>query len=75
MVEAVVGHDPDSTKRLFAAFRTLAQTGDCPDCAEALAPMQPLAAVHEYPSRIKCATLPWHALIAALDDKGIASSE
>ena len=75
MVEAVAGHTADDTKRLFAAFRTLAQTGQCPDCVEALAPMQPLAAVHEYPSRVKCATLPWHALLAALDDKGNASSE
>jgi nitrogen fixation NifU-like protein len=75
MVEAVAGHSADDTKKLFAAFRTLAQTGACPDHAEALAPMAPLAAVHEYPSRVKCATLPWHALIAALDDKGVTTSE
>ncbi len=75
MVEAVAGHSADDTKKLFAAFRTLTQTGSCPGHAEALAPMAPLAAVHEYPSRIKCATLPWHALIAALDDKGATTSE
>jgi nitrogen fixation protein NifU and related proteins len=75
MVEAVAGRSADDTRRLFAAFRTLAQTGSCPDCAEELAPMQPLAAVHEYPSRVKCATLPWHALIAALEGRGETSSE
>ena len=75
MVEAVAGHTAEQTKRLFAAFRTLAQTGACPDCAEDLTAMQPLAAVHEYPSRVKCATLPWHALIAALEGKGESSSE
>ena len=75
MVEAVAGHTAADTKRLFAAFRTLAQTGQCADCGESLLAMQPLAAVHEYPSRVKCATLPWHALLAALDDKGNASSE
>ena len=75
MVEAVAGHDPESTRRLFAAFRTLAETGACRDCADALTPMQPLAAVHEYPSRVKCATLPWHALIAALDGVEAGSSE
>jgi nitrogen fixation NifU-like protein len=75
MVEAVAGHTAEDTKRLFAAFRTMAQTGTCPDCAEALAPMVPLAAVHEYPSRVKCATLPWHALLAALDGKPQSSSE
>lgn len=75
MVEAVAGKSADDTKTMFAAFRTLAQTGGCDDCAEALAPMLPLAAVHEYPSRVKCATLPWHALIAALDGQGASTSE
>jgi nitrogen fixation NifU-like protein len=75
MVEAVAGHTPDDTRRLFTAFRTLAQTGACPDCEAELAPMRPLAAVHEYPSRVKCATLPWHALLAALDGQGQSSSE
>jgi nitrogen fixation NifU-like protein len=37
--------------------------------------LRPLASVHEYPSRVKCATLPWHALIAALDGGERASSE
>jgi nitrogen fixation NifU-like protein len=75
MVEAVAGRTPDDTRRLFTAFHTLARTGACPDCATALAPMAPLAAVHEYPSRVKCATLPWHALLAALDGKSASSSE
>ncbi len=75
MVEAVAGHSATSTRRLFAAFRTLAQTGECAECAEELKPMLPLAAVHEYPSRVKCATLPWHALIAALEGEGATTSE
>jgi nitrogen fixation NifU-like protein len=29
--------------------------------------LEVLAGVHEYPMRIKCATLPWHTLRAALD--------
>ena len=67
MVEAVQGLPPASTKALFDAFRTMVQTGECPDCAQDLAALQPLSAVHKYKSRVKCATLPWHALIAALD--------
>ena len=57
----------------------MARTGTCPDCdaalAEPLERLAPLAGVHEYPSRVKCATLPWHALIAALDGAKEASSE
>jgi len=34
-----------------------------------------LSGVHEYPSRVKCATLPWHALLAALDGNKETSSE
>jgi nitrogen fixation NifU-like protein len=79
MVETVQGRDKTDTKALFEAFRTMARTGTCPDCAAALAePMErlaPLAGVHEYPSRVKCATLPWHALIAALAGSKEASSE
>jgi nitrogen fixation NifU-like protein len=29
--------------------------------------LQPLSGVHEFPSRVKCATLAWHTLNTALD--------
>jgi nitrogen fixation NifU-like protein len=79
MAETVQGRGRADTKALFEAFRTLARTGACPECGEGLAePLErlaPLAGVHEYPSRVKCATLPWHALIAALEGTKEASSE
>ena len=57
----------------------MARTGTCPNCdaalAEPLERLEPLAGVHEYPSRVKCATLAWHALVAALDGDKEASSE
>jgi nitrogen fixation NifU-like protein len=59
---------------MFERFRAMAQSGDCPACA-AFEPLRPLAAVHAYPSRVKCATLPWHALVAALDGADHATSE
>ncbi len=70
---------PDQVRAMSDAFRDLARTGTCPHCDAALKePMErlePLAGVHEYPSRVKCATLPWHALIAALDGAQETSSE
>jgi nitrogen fixation NifU-like protein len=79
MAESVQGRAKADTRALFAAFREMARSGACPDCAAELSePMErlaPLAGVHEYPSRVKCATLPWHALIAALDGAKEASSE
>jgi len=32
------------------------------------------AGVHKFPARVKCAILPWHALLAALDGKQDAVS-
>jgi nitrogen fixation NifU-like protein len=79
MAEAVKGRTQADTRALFAAFREMARTGTCPACdaalEEPLERLAPLSGVHEYPSRVKCATLPWHALIAALDGTKEASSE
>lgn len=79
MAEVVAGRTKADTAALFAAFRELARTGTCPHCAaadrDALDRLAPLAGVHEYPSRVKCATLPWHALSAALAGTGEATSE
>ena len=44
----------------------LARTGSCPECdARLLA----FSAVHEFPSRARCVTLPWTALQAALREE------
>jgi nitrogen fixation NifU-like protein len=77
MAEAVTGKAETDARALFAQFRDMVRTGECPHCAAdaALERLQPLAGVHEYPSRVKCATLPWHALIAALAGGKEASSE
>jgi nitrogen fixation NifU-like protein len=79
MAEVVAGRNKSDTAALFAAFRELARTGTCPQCDATFEPamerLAPLAGVHEYPSRVKCATLPWHALSAALEGRGEASSE
>jgi len=79
MAETVQGRDKADTKALFSAFRDMARTGQCPTCDASLAaPMErlaPLSGVHEYPSRVKCATLAWHALLAALEGSGETSSE
>ena len=42
---------------------------------EELGELSALAGVRRFPVRVKCATLPWHALIAALDGAKEASSE
>jgi len=78
MAETVAGRTPAETTALFEAFRDMARTGHAPETPglqDALERLAPLSGVHEYPSRVKCATLPWHALKAALDGAKEASSE
>ena len=77
MAEAVAGRQPEEVRVLFTQFADMVRSGVCPACdtGRALEALRPLAGVHEYPSRIKCATLPWHALVAALDGERQASSE
>lgn len=70
MCEAVRDQAPDDVRRMAADVDTLARTGVCEHCGEAL---RPLSAVHEFPSRVRCVTLPWAALVSALDGKEAAS--
>jgi nitrogen fixation NifU-like protein len=79
MTETVQGKSPDQAREMGEKFRAIAMTGTCPDCGEAIAEemerLAPLSGVHEFPSRVKCATLAWHTLNAALDGAKEASSE
>jgi nitrogen fixation NifU-like protein len=74
MTETVKGKQPAEAQALGEQFRSLAMTGTCAECGASLADemerLQPLSGVHEFPSRVKCATLAWHTLNAALDGSG-----
>ena len=65
MTEAVKGKAEQDIDRLFERFHTLV-TGEADDEQEDLGKLQVFAGVREYPMRVKCATLTWHTLRAAL---------
>lgn len=75
MCDAVAGRSAGDIRRMAAEVETLARTGYCAACDAALQALQPLSAVHEYPSRVRCVTLPWAALVAALEGAQEATSE
>lgn len=79
MTDTIKGKTQVQAREMGDKFRILAMTGTCPECGDAIAEdmerLAPLSGVHEFPSRVKCATLAWHTLNAALDDAGEASSE
>ena len=72
MCEVVSGATADHIRAAAHQVESLARTGSCPECDTRL---MPFSAVHEYQSRVKCVTLPWNALLAALDGGKESSSE
>lgn len=72
MSEAVKGRSVREAQELFHLFHRLI-TGDgeaTTEVSEKLGKITSLVGVRHYPVRIKCATLPWHALRAALENGG-----
>jgi nitrogen fixation NifU-like protein len=72
MTEVVDGKTRQEISRLYESFHELL-TGDPSVVAEAgpeLGKLAVFAGVREYPVRVKCATLAWHTLQAALEDEG-----
>lgn len=73
MTETLQGRTPEEAEALLGRFRELLGSDREPD--PELGKLAVLAGVRQYPSRIKCATLPWHALQAALAGEAEATTE
>jgi len=73
MTEAVIGKSVEEARALFGKMHDmLIGEGDGSDAGKLVA----LATVKEFPMRIKCATLAWHTLAAALENReGTVSTE
>jgi nitrogen fixation NifU-like protein len=74
MTTTVMGKTAGEALRILESFHRMVTGQGRP--AEDLPPrLSVFAGVREFPARVKCATLPWHALKAALADGGRVSSE
>jgi len=69
MTDAVKGKSKAEATRLFERFRKMVtgRPGDPIDAS--LGKLAVLSGVCEFPVRVKCASLPWHTLEAALEAK------
>lgn len=66
MTESIKGKTLEEAETLFQGVRNLlTQEGEVGE----LGKLQVLSGVRDYPSRVKCATLAWHTLQAALENK------
>ena len=68
MTQSIKGKSISEAKALFEKFRGVV-TGDPATSANgpALGKLEALVGVRRFPARVKCATLVWHTLKAALD--------
>ncbi len=78
MTELVRGKSEENVRRLFKCFHMLAtgEKGVAPaDLSDDLERLQVLSGVREFPMRVKCATLAWHTMSAALEGQKTTTTE
>jgi nitrogen fixation protein NifU and related proteins len=78
MTEILKGKTLEEAKALFATFHAKVTGGSAPEMPESLEDdldrLEPLTGVKTFPTRVKCATLAWHAFEAAVKSGGIGAT-
>lgn len=70
MTEAITGKTVDAAEQMFNLFQELVTSCEqSPDLVRDLGKLAAFANVAAFPIRVKCATLAWHTLRAALSNK------
>jgi nitrogen fixation protein NifU and related proteins len=75
MTECVKGRSRADVDELFKDFRKLVTTGQPPVIASFPPKLAAFGGVALFPMRVKCTTLAWHALAAALAGEAQANTE
>jgi nitrogen fixation NifU-like protein len=65
MTSAIAGKTKAEVNEIFDHFHAMVTGKEAPD--KSLGSLRALGGVSKYPIRVKCATLAWHAMKAALD--------
>ena len=76
MTQAIKGKSKEEAEILFKEFHSMV-TGELDHETEenSLGNLKIFAGVREFPVRVKCATLPWHTMHAALNKQDQVSTE
>ena len=72
MAEVLAGKSVKEAKELFEGFHELVAGENTPDLPKKLSVF---SGVREFPMRVKCATLAWHTVVAAIDHSGEVTTE
>ena len=76
MTQAVKGKTKEEAETLFTEFRAMVMGElDIENDENHLGKLKIFAGVLEFPARVKCASLSWHTVHAALNNEEIASTE
>jgi nitrogen fixation NifU-like protein len=76
MTQAVKGKGKQDAEALFEAFHRMVTGEDFEkNAADLLGNLKIFEGVREFPVRVKCATLPWHTMHAALNNQELVSTE
>lgn len=75
MTEQIIGMSKQDAEKLFTSMHEMFVDDDVEPDLSQLGKLGALAGVKEYPSRVKCASLCWHTLKAALENKQTVTTE
>ena len=73
MTAAIKGKTRAEAEQIFTKFHGVV-TGTHPEDAESMGSLKALGGVSRFPLRVKCASLAWHAMHAALAQHGAAGA-
>jgi nitrogen fixation protein NifU and related proteins len=76
MTQAVKGKTKQQAEQLFSEFHGMV-TGELDEetAPNSLGNLKIFSGVREFPVRVKCASLPWHTMHAALNNQELVSTE
>lgn len=72
LTDALKGRSKDEVKELFEKVHEMVTSGKTPEGD--FGKLAVFTGVHKYPARVKCAILPWHAAMSAVNGDGEAVS-
>ncbi len=73
MTDQLKGKTAAEARRYFSQYQNMVRTGQADE--EAMGKLCAFAGVHHFPMRVKCAILPWHAMLAGLDGQTSVSTD
>ena len=73
MTDELKGKTIADARQYFSQYQNMVMTGKRDE--EAMGKLCAFAGVHHFPMRVKCAILPWHAMLAGLDGQTSVSTD